>query len=779
MKQTTFVLVFKFKKILIPLFVWSQCLSTFTMANEDEIRFKIKKTALQETIQSSLTELLGSDQSVDLSLKNIDFSAKKVRMLKGQVDQTSFLVVYGEHLLNVEFDQPFRIDISLKNVKSNVVVDDLKINLKKSIQVGDTVEIPFDFKLVVDSKVNIGKTNVTASVLDKNLNEQNVVYDAYIEKIASGLRSPQDNGGNNIKPSFDSDHERVIFASTLALRACHQEYNKSINSKNNSGKINYDPIAVNSGSHQVAIKDLTIKVKGSVVISNMGEKQPVISFKISPEDLKDVDNITSENFNNVVQTNLVAKNFDVNPVITASFNRMTNSVDCQPITGSANQNKENLIQKLAIPAVKKILKDKIPSLLVDKVYSKFDLSKIKIPFAAIRALNFNKDQLFKSQDNQSQNRSDIINLLSNSFGNISAAIQLNSISIDQDDNLQVGFVKDIDIDGINLSKKHNNIYFKNKLQKNQLTPMSSDLEFNFTTDFVADLVHEFDYKIINYYSSQIPLLQDENGSPVLTMNGDSGANHGLILNPYADNTIDISLILNADIDRMKGFMGFILGLDISSYLESWGKKIESGLDYFFCDLILNPKNSSIFSSYRNYFGCNDESVNQDSIKKSRIIELGLDFKITHNPELNQVKASLLHFKNILFSQEMNNLHRNESNESREDRIEANKNQYILKMIRYLLSVEYVRNKALVEINKILVTKKLPKLIYDASQDSLSFDLKLQGLEGKAVKGIAINSFQLKKGGYINLKANILDASLLKPLKEIKPINIQIKSKAKS
>ncbi len=571
-----------------------------------DIQLGINERSFRKTLEQSIISLFGTDKKIRIRKEeslpvNIGNIIIQDPDKKGGDD---FLLVYGRHLLNIDFDKPFELGLNLKGLDASVELGDVSIKLGKSKKSGNKVSIPVFGNLTIEN-IDGGFSEVDlfrATLTDKNLERQNTLINNFlkIQKSDLTIETKRKKVESLLKSRGDN------------IESIAKELNEALNLQNCIKKVfgieKKSFVNIVSKNHRVKSENLKIKFQGVVHILLQGEKA-----KLTLRNFTFNDNITAESFKDHFRIEFDRNSFQVLDTLAVTSNQSGTVNYCDRLKKSGANLSKHVIGKKLIDKVLEVLNRKVPELLNDKAFPKVAevLSKVELNFPYF--YYFTPNEKIKDSIKKKVKNKELADLLISPFESLSLGATVvnfetenNYLNIELESQVEVD-KKDIKcVDGSYLCD-----YFD---YKPVWTGYNSDLRVSISAAPILSLItNQYEDLLLNYLSLKIPTVKNglslfgvKSGKKLLDLSDEN-----FMLVPTGKNKIDavIRVKLNPDALRIP-LKSFLLKnkLKKRDWLSLFKKKSKKDLVEFAIELELellkeNGKNSLKISlpSARNFF----------------------------------------------------------------------------------------------------------------------------------------------------------------------------------
>ncbi len=689
--------------------------------NSQDIAVGISSKGFKKALGASLTNMLGTKKILSLDKEEVKFGVNLEILNKEKVSETDFLLVYGKHMLNINFDEAFRLGFVLSGLNASVEMGKLDLNLGKAQQRSSRVKIP------VSGSINLKKISIEidkveldkATLTDKNVSKQRLL----IEKL---------HRLNSIE-SFDTA-EKLELKKAIQIDACIKE----------QYKVTSDHVNVVSRGHKVNGQNLKLAFKANAII-DYKESTGVVSF----EDFSIIDNLSNDNFQDLLNVDFNTSGFELfeNRAITDSGKKQLN-VNCYNLKGTNSGMREKLIEGMLIPKVQEILSSKVANLIEEKAYPELlkTVEKQKISFKRVFDIKFSPKKVKIDEVKK------IEHIIADSFNELIISPKINKIST-HNNNVSVEIENSIEIDEKRITCDYSSLENKENCSRFTGSPVphtfKTDSKVSFNATLLTSIVNKFDDLLLSHYSSKVDLLKDEEGRELLTLK-----NHDIFVNPVDENTLDLSLLLNVETRSLKKLLKLALINKFQIKNSYWGLKNK------FCSFVtkIHWINAYLIPS------CIDHA---EKFEEYEDLELALDFRI----ELKKEDGVYRLFINLPSAKEVFKSKYSDTNF---------KDFYVLKLVHNLLNERDI----VIDLNGVLPLGKVTvykfpglykkvlekienkakiKFLFNEEVPYISLPIDLKKINEKSP--VEIKEIHLDNGGHFHFDLNFTEKIFNKiPLK---------------
>ncbi|MCB9093783.1 MAG: hypothetical protein H6621_01840 [Halobacteriovoraceae bacterium] len=552
--------------------------------------------------------------------KNIAFDVKNITLQNPtKVEPHNFLSVYGKHLLMMDFQRPFGIDVSLENINYESQLDSANVKLGVSKKENNRTLYPFSLQInLAKAQINIGQSSVT----EKGLTLNNTRLLQQLEEELQGLK---DSGHSSYNEQVNKQlFERYALLECLKLSQSESQENIQFTAKD----------------HRVTIEGLIVDAQGTLAIEPDGK-----DFQVKIEDLKLQDNLTPQNFDQIVQMDLQGKQFSINDVVVATYGLDAQDnleIRCHELEGSQSGLQKKLFDETIIPKIKEKLAMDIDRLLEEKLIPKLSVDISKKSFSLKR--EFEKEMalidLLKEDKTKKEEKKQkfVKEVLKKNIEKMKATARIEQIDINPEKSISILLNSDLEIDGNRIECNDGYYlscrYFNSNVEK--IKKSTSDFGLQVNGKLIANIINEVDQYFSEEVFKKIPYLVDREGHSVLSLDS-----HDLIVVPVKENTLDVVANINIETSKLKKIFQLLLANDYQ--IQKPFKKITRKI----CEILqrTNPYNLYLFPQCWHLL-----TESHDEYDEVLNLALELRLKIFKEEDIYKLKVMLPEAKKLFSSQ---------------------------------------------------------------------------------------------------------------------------------
>jgi len=679
-----------------------------------DLNIGLSHHGLQKIVTKSLMKTLGRGKRIDLQKDQVSVLIKNIVLKKPSKSKSNdFLLVYGHHVLKLDFDDPFQLGLVLENINIDIELGDVAVKLAPSLISEGHTYIPFKGSVFI-KKFN-GKVP-SVSMNQETLTKKSIVYQS---ELLEKFERTQDL--SQFTFSQKEDLVRII-----SLRKCIKD--------NLNGKKQF--INIKSSNHLVKGAKLELDFKGQLRVEDRGLQSSLSFHSLSFED-----NLSSKNFNDFIKIEFNKDSFHIFDTLAVTTNYKKKVINCYELEESHKGFKENLIGEVILPKVQNLLSEKVAQIVEEKAYPEL-VSKIQS-----KEIDFkNSFRIFLSKEKIKSPK--ITKIIGISFNDFALKYRLEGIrTYKKWSELFLGGQIFVDSERVDCDCYVTDSceYF---FEQTKIDKFNSDTHVAINGKLLTSIVNQFDDFILQKITKEVALLNSGSGNPLLTLE-----NHNLLIVPSEKNEMKLVGRFKLNLVAMKKLMKLV-------FLNKFQiKNSFLGLANRFCHVLSKKHWVHLFLASQCHHMIGEQEVSED-------VQFALQFKINLIKKNDDYQLKItLPSAHDLFSSEFYETNWDQYYVLKMLHSLLNEKDFIIDLNSTVGNINL--GKYTIYKYKGLYPKFLKKLFtnssypieYDGPSPSFTIDLNIQELAKKAP--VDIKDFYLDSRGHFHFNLNFNDKAFQK------------------